>query len=449
MTPATQWRFHALFLATGMLGAMALLAWPWPVLAGEVPQVTRYQLTNGLNVTIIQIANEPLVSCFTFLPGGLSADAPGHGLWSRLNERLTTQTSKNSDGGAAIDRVQLETWSRAGTWEQTLREHARLLGEASFTRGQLETYRDDTLIGMGTLQPELQAHAYVEAVFLRSQRFRLSDHRLSQDALAATPETFAAWRHAHWPILQGARLCIISPLPAEQVKLKVEELFGSLVSAPPDETQDQLALRSGEMELNWGRGFEYVVLAWPLPELDDADEARLLLAGDLLAAMFNRTRADQPQPEKLHLPGIVRCYGHAFFLMTLSLSQFESADQGSQSLLGLVGNLCEGTADFEKLPDIKRGWGSTLALATVPPILADLKPGSGDPATVFLKWFQVRRTWSWLEYAYGARRHSIAKHIDSASAAEVAATAKKYLSNDKATICKVRPLAEPAAAGKK
>jgi len=67
--------------------------------------VTRFTLSNGLQVSIIYVKNQVLFLTYTHLPVGLVHDDKGRTLWLRLIERLGTQTKGISDGFVNPDNL--------------------------------------------------------------------------------------------------------------------------------------------------------------------------------------------------------------------------------------------------------------------------------------------------------------------------------------------------------
>ena len=204
----------AVVIVIGLLGVTAGFAdtpasAPSSLAAG--PRIMRLTLENGLDVSIITINHEIAFSMFTFIPGGLMTDEPGHVLWSRLIERLSTQLEGISDGYASTDHLRLETWSQPQKWKETMVEHARLLQGIDFSEHALKVYREDVEISSAFDESDLRAWDLAQAFFAQALRHGLFKIDLTRLRQAELPEV-EAYRQQRWGVMPGTRLCVISGL---------------------------------------------------------------------------------------------------------------------------------------------------------------------------------------------------------------------------------------------
>jgi hypothetical protein len=397
------------------------------------PEILRFSLTNGLSVSLIRVADEPIVSVYTYYPGGTLADEAEHTLWARLIERLSTQTYGECDGGTGANHCRLDSWGRPQQWRDTLQSHAGIMAGVDFTQEQLDVYKEDVIVGTRFLDMELRAHNFAMGAFAQAYRYGRTDVHITREIRSAELRDVRAYRDQRWQALSGARLCIVSDVPMETMKDAVVELFRSLPARrvdPPAQTR----LRPGPLRVSWDYRSCHLILAWHIDAPSPRERAALRLAGELLMQNWD---GDSLGPILAFHEE--RSPDGNLFVVNVAAGSEDSADYERAVLFRLLQQLRDGEDDaFRNIEVVREPLQVDLLLPFVPLLIHQLPEDSGGDS-VFHLLRERRQRWCMYEWYYGDRRTVLGEHVATMTRDDIRAAVQKYLKFEECTICTVVP----------
>lgn len=400
------------------------------------PAVTRFELDNGLRVSLIQVDNEVLITAYTHLPVGLVHDEAGRALWVRIVERLGTQMRGPSEGFVEPDHVCLRTWSRPASWEETLGQHARMMDGYPFEQQHLDLFIEDTVASIGSIDCSQAALV----MFAQGYRFGRMSVSIREDVKAITQSEIMKYRNRRWGILPGTHLTVVSHLPADQLRPVVVRTFNTVRRvAPPTDPEPTLVVR--QIKMRWAHGHRACVMAWPVGEMSAADEAGLIAISRLLGSELTRRGSTPGEYRRFVVLPFVQFPGGSLFTVSFNEGAYVPLAEIMKLVEDSVEQLKADTPSIEDLTAIQVQLCDEFVMPNVP--LA-LRPNddSGGGGKTLSRWLTIRRSWAEIEWRYGDRRVEIGKQIAALTPEQIRDTARKYLTDEARIVCTVRPQSE-------
>jgi hypothetical protein len=387
-------------------------------------------MSSGLGVSIIHIENEPLFTMHTLMPNGYAFDEPDHVLWSRVIERLNSQTVPEDDGDTLVDRVRVSSWSRSDAWRETLKAHARLLGGKPFAEDGVSVFKEDTVASMSSDDYSAMSRRAAIAVFSQALFCGAKEIDLAKELEPATLVDLEQYGERHWPCLRGANTCIITREDPAAVRAEIEAQLAHVVGVAVTSVSPS---NSRRLRVAWDQKPAFAVLAWRIDDSSPAAGAVLCLLEDVLGEPLDdlfrggiRTAEYCPR-----LPG------GPLFLLTLKPRDAGGVEEMVDTVRSDLGSLLSKKGLPATFGQTREDLAQQYLLATVPYASSELL--QEHRLNVFGLHQYWRQQWSDIEYNFGAARAEVGRAIQSMTPDEFVKTARRLLSDKACITCTIVP----------
>ena len=144
-------------------------------ISNAAPKVTRFTLSNGIQVVNLYVENLEDVGIFSYLPLGLVTDGKAKAQWSHLVNYLTVRTAgpidyTTSNAETMADNMRLDFIGNTDTWTQGLALHAKWLDGLPFSAEGLAEARPNALSQIDYVEANLATHKFADTAW--NQVFR-------------------------------------------------------------------------------------------------------------------------------------------------------------------------------------------------------------------------------------------------------------------------------------
>lgn len=402
------------------------------------PEVTRFTLSNGLQVSIICVKDQVLFLTYTHLPVGLVHDDKGRTLWLRLIERLGTQTKGISDGFVNPDNLLVETWSRPAEWQEALEQHAEMMNGYSFSSQHVHMFLESALIDMGGYRSVFQPCNSAIALFAQGYCFGRTSISTEKDLKTISQSTATKYRDQRWGILPGTHLTVVSPLPADEIRPAVVRAFEGVKQTPPLAVSTPVA-DSRHLKMSWDRWSSALVLAWPVAGTSPVEEAAMTVIAHLVRNQCQPEASESKVVDEIMVLPSMRFPGGPLFTVSLDVHGRESFDDALKQVGEAIQRFRAEAPLFESLSGIQAQLYDEFVMPNVPLSMKPPDKDGRENQAVFSEWLGIRRRWAEIEWRYGERRVEIGRQIAALTPKQIRDTARKYLTDEACIVCTVEP----------
>jgi len=401
------------------------------------PEVTRFTLSNGLQVSIIYVKNQVLFLTYTHLPVGLVHDDKGRTLWLRLIERLGTQTKGISDGFVNPDNLLVETWSRPAEWQEALEQHAEMMNGYSFSSQHVDMFLESALIDMGGYRSVFQPCNSAIALFAQGYCFRRRSISTVKDLKTIDQPTAIRYRDQRWGILPGTHLTVVSPLPADEIRPAVVRAFEVVKQTPPLAVSTPVA-DSRHLKMSWDRWSSALVLAWPVAGTSPVEEAAMTVIAHLVRNQCQPEASESKVVDEIMVLPSMRFPGGPLFTVSFDVHGRESLNDALKQVEAAIKQFGTQAPSFKNLAVIRARLCDEFLMPNVPLAIEPGDESSGNRVAL-PRWLKIRRRWAEVEWRYGERRVEIGRQIAALTPEQIRDTARKYLTDEARIVCTIEP----------
>jgi hypothetical protein len=321
-----------------------------------------------------------------------------------------------------------------------------------FTEASLRTEKPRVNQECDTVAKRLATHKFALHAWNQGVRFGQTNVALKGDVLRATLPEVQRFRDERLAVSNRVTVCFVGGLAPDAVFGEAAKELGGVrlrpgaVAAGKDssggsDVNDQRLLTSspaihGDLDLRWDLDARHLLLTWPIPDFRQPDHAVLLVAacclnqslatdGQLTAlAGMSFAGADLATPEG------------SFFYVSASLRAGSDFDKVGKAILGCVGRLSGEPRLASQASLIGQALSTQLTeVPSVETLMAQVPAGMKPGMVEANMGLQIGMA----EHRYGAYRATLARQLAAVSAADIQRVARKFLADEHAAVCTIKP----------
>lgn len=201
----------------------------------------RFELENGIKIMVLEVADAPKQSFFTFLPAGLCHDGNSFPQYAHLAEHLMIRSTDPDllkldgleiNGETTASSIRLDTYADSDRWQEALQRHARWLTVSEFDPEVLEREKVRIAGEIDGTVPAGYTHKWAICAWREGYLSGEPDHVTVRGGVEqATLESVGWWFAGRLPDLesrQGVCVVAVGPIPASELKPAFEKELGGL-----------------------------------------------------------------------------------------------------------------------------------------------------------------------------------------------------------------------------
>jgi len=306
-----------------------------PTLETEDP-FSRFELPGGARLVVLQLADAPRQSTFTFLPLGLLHDDAEHAQYSHLVEHMLIRSTDPDNlsapgmtfnGETTGDALRVETYAEVEKWEASLDRHLKWLELEAVSEEDLEREKGRIAREEASTVQNGYTHKWAEAAWNQIVRHGRSHAAVHADVVGATPDGLLDYAKQHLGQLNTVLIASVGPVDPAAIRAKLAEGLSertvALSSTPRQASNKKLPART-TTTATWDLDAHHMV-QWM--ELRDRD-ARDRVAGHALVQLLNMELAKPGEFKVGHLFTSTASVPEGRYLMfSASLAEPEDADR--------------------------------------------------------------------------------------------------------------------------
>ena len=398
--------------------------------SNAIPEVTRFTLSNGIQVVNLHVENSRDVGIFSYLPLGLVTDGKAKAYWSHLINHLTFRTAgppdyKTSNAETMADNMRLDFMGNMDTWTQGLELHAKWLAGLPFSPESLTEELPRVLSQIDYIEANLATHKLAHVAWNQVFRHGETDIAMRKGIQSAQLSELQEYRDQHLVQVDRVLLCVIGGVDSETLKDTMEKQLGTInltakafpqPTAPPEIAKDQNA--------TWDVNVTHYMETYPIPRLENEDYPALYVAS--LLWRFACTQDAQLK----ELVGYIHCGvdlvtpERVYLYVSASLKPDADIEKVKQRIRQLMNPLKQ-SENNTQVPMIAQGLSTELS---APPDMKTLMQHKPENVPENLMLLQLGVSWGTIEYQLGDTLSQLANAFADVSAADVASVVNRYLS---------------------
>jgi predicted Zn-dependent peptidase len=314
---------------------------------------TEFTLANGLRVRLVAAHEENRVAVILGVRAGFLDEPAGVPHLAHVTEHLTVFDMKGpeerqavarwypqrgANGETLADFMYLDLHLAAEELPLALKVQAARFGAMEFSKETLAREIPRTLQEIEFLETSEFGGTgkFALAPFVQAAWHGATDVPLKAKTRGITADQVAAF-HRRTFRTDRAILSVVGDFDPKQTRTLIEETFGKLPKvAQPAETRP--ATKPGEYRVTWDVPTRHLILAWPMPAVENADHPALTAAAMILSQRLFR---DQ-ELLKLAKASQVTHTQEGILLVNLQLKPDADAEKAKSHVLGWLERLVKG-----------------------------------------------------------------------------------------------------------
>ena len=401
--------------------------------ANTAPKVTRFTLSNGIQVVNLYVENAADVGIFSYLPLGLVTDGKARAYWSHLINHLTFRTAgpldyKTSNAETMADNMRLEFIGNTDNWTQGLARHAKWLSGLPFSAETLAEERPKVLSQFDYIEANLATHKLAHVAWNQVFRHGETDIAMRKGIQAARLSELQEYRDQHLVQADRVLLCVIGGVDPEVLKDTMEKQLGviNLVkkmfpepTASPEIVKDQNA--------TWDVHVTHYMETYPIPNVENEDYPALYVA-----SLLWRFACMQDAQLK-ELIGYIHCGvdlvtpEQVYLYVSTSLKPDADIEMVKQRIRQRMNPLKQ-SENNPQVPMIAQSLSKELS---APPDMRTLMQYKSENVSEAMMLLQLGVSWGTMEYQFGDTLLQLASAFADVSAADVASVVNRYLTEER------------------
>ena len=396
------------------------------------PKVTRFTLSNGIQIVNLHVENSTDVGIFSYLPLGLVTDGKNKAQWSHLVNYLTGRTAgpidyKTNNGETMADNMRMDFIGNTDTWTQGLALHAKWLAGLPFSAESLAEARPNVLSQIDYIEANLATHKLANVAWNQVFRHGETNIAMRKSIQSAQLSELQEYRDLHLVQADRVLLCVIGGVDPETLKETMETQLGTInltektlprSTVPPKIAKDQNA--------TWDINVTHYMETYPIPNPETGDYSALYIA-----SLLWRLACTQDAQLK-ELIGYIHCGvdlvtpEQVYLYVSVSLKPSADIEKVKQRI-GQLLNPLKQPANNTQVPMIAQSLSMELSAPPDMKTLMQQKPENIPETLMFL---QLGVSWGMIEYQYGNNLSQLATAFADVSADDVANAVNRYLSEE-------------------
>ena len=396
------------------------------------PKVTRFTLSNGIQIVNLHVENSTDVGIFSYLPLGLVTDGKNKAQWSHLVNYLTGRTAgpidyKTNNGETMADNMRMDFIGNTDTWTQGLALHAKWLAGLPFSAESLAEARPNVLSQIDYIEANLATHKLANVAWNQVFRHGETNIAMRKSIQSAQLSELQEYRDLHLVQADRVLLCVIGGVDPETLKETMEKQLGaiSLVekTLPPPTVSPKIAKAQNA---TWDVNVTHYMETYPIPNPENGDYPALYIA-----SLLWRLACTQDAQLK-ELIGYIHCGvdlvtpEQVYLYVSASLKPSADIEKVKQRI-GQLLNPLKQPANNTQVPMIAQSLSMELSAPPDMKTLMQQKPENIPETLMFL---QLGVSWGMIEYQYGNNLSQLATAFADVSADDVANAVNRYLSEE-------------------
>lgn len=406
------------------------------------PKVESRTLKCGLRLCYLHVPKSQHVCIFTYLPMGLAYDEPERASWAHLIEHLVIRTTmpddlEHANAETLADHMRLDFYGTAENWREGLSHHERWLQGLPFDGKILKREKSRANAEADSVVPRLLAHKFAFAAWGQVYRHGRTHVAVKGDLDNASLKDLEQYRDQHLFVPAQSLVCAIGGVEPETFLKAAEESLGRVTTqAKP---LAEVKVQPGEHYATWDVAGRHLVLSWPIPGPEKADDhAALLLASNLVTLLVFQD-ADIQKLGGLVFAGsdLVTPEGCHFYLSIALRSGASSADLRKR-LHACTERLAKGEAGPAALfgmPTLRKQLAQNFQPIDPEAIKKQLPAGMAP----WMAEANAGLFWGLHEFRYGDRKQALSEQLKKTTIAGVQRVAKAYLTPEQCTTVVLEP----------
>ena len=397
------------------------------------PKVTRFTLSNGIQVVNLYVEDSTDVCIFSYLPLGLVADGKAKTQWSHLIEHLTIRTTgpidfKTSNAETMADNMRLDFMGNTDNWTRGLKQHAQWLSGLPFSAESLAEELPNALSEIHATEARLATHKWAFAAW--NQVFRHGETAISMrdDVQSAQLSELQEYRDLHLVHADRVLLCVIGGIEPETLQSAMAEQLGHInltANALPKATATPAQEKN--RRATWDVNVTHYMETYAIPNATHENYPAFFVANVLL------NQSLMMDTELKQLTGSIFCGAdlvtpeQTYLYVTAALKPDTDIEKVKQRIGQLTNQLKQPKNNAQVAmiaPALSMQFSSPLDIEMV---MQQHKP-AGMTETMMLG--NIGLQWGLLEYQHGETLPQFANALAKVSADDVADAVNRYLTED-------------------
>ena len=397
-------------------------------------EVTRFTLSNGIQVVNLYVEDSADVCIFSYLPLGLVADGKAKTQWSHLIEHLVLRTTGpiNSyverNGQTTHHGMHLDFIGTTDNWQQGLELQAKWLSNSPFSETDLVEELPRALSELDFVTANLHTGLFAMAAWNQVFRHGETDIAMRGAIESAELSELQAYRNRHLVHADRVLLCVIGGIEPEALQAAMEEQLGPInltANALPKATATPV--HEKDRRATWDVNVTHYMETYAIPNATHENYPAFFVAHMLLnQSLMMDTKLKQ-------LTGSIFCGAdlvtpeQTYLYVTAALKPDSDVEKVKQQIGQLVNQLKqpENNAQVAMIaPALSMQFSSSMDIEMV---MQQHKP-VGMTEAMMLGNIGLQR--GLLEYQYGDALPQFASALANVSAADVADVVNRHLTED-------------------
>ena len=399
------------------------------------PEVTRFTLSNGIQVVNLYVEDSTDVCIFSYLPLGLVADGKAKTQWSHLIEHLVLRTTGpihnyvERNGQTTHHGMHLDFIGTTDNWKQGLELQAKWLSNSPLSETDLAEELPKALSELDFVTNNLSTGLFAMAAWNQVFRHGETDIAMRGAIESAELSELQAYRNRH--LVQGDRvlLCVIGGIEPETLQSAMEEQLGHInltANALPKATATPV--QEKDRRATWDVNVTHYMETYRIPHPTHENYPAFFAANVLL------NQALMMDSELKQLTGSIFCGvdlitpEQTYLYVTTALKPDSDIETVKQRIRYLINQLKQPENNWQiamAAPALSQQFSAPMDIEMV---MQQHKP-AGMTETMMLG--NLGLQWGLLEYQYGDTLPQFASALANISAADVADVVSRELTENK------------------
>ncbi len=249
---------------------------------------------------VLQVADAPRQSTFTFLPLGLLRDDADCAQYSHLVEHMIIRSTDPDslsapgitfNGETSGETLRVESYAELSAWELSLERHISWLRLEEVSAKTLAREKSRIAQEEESTARNGYTHKWAEAAWNQAIRHRRSHVGLHADVVAATSREVFDYARTHLSEDSEILIASVGPIDPEAIRAKLADGLSSIDRRPPSEVRTSSPIadpsKPTDRTVSWDLEASHYFEWFPLPDRDPRDR----VAAHTLTLLINTNLA--------------------------------------------------------------------------------------------------------------------------------------------------------------
>ena len=397
------------------------------------PEVTRFTLSNGIQVVSLYVEDSTDVCIFSYLPLGLVTDGKAKTQWSHLIEHLVLRTTGpinnyvERNGQTTHHGMHLDFIGTTDNWKRGLELQTKWLSNSPLSETDLAEELPKALSELDFVTNNLHTGLFAMAAWNQVFRHGETDIAMRGAIESAELNELQAYRNRHLVHADRVLLCVIGGIEHETLQSTMEEQLGQIKLTANTLPSATTPAAEKNRSATWDVNVTHYIETYPIPDPTHKNYPAFFVANVLLnqALMMDSelkqltgsifSGVDLITPEQTYL------------YITTALKPDSDVEKVKQRIKHLINQLKQPENNWQvamTAPALSQQFSAPMDIKMV---MQQHKP-AGMTETMMLG--NLGLQWGLLEYQHGDTLPEFASALANVSADDVADVVNRYLTKD-------------------